>query len=134
MDLDHFKQINDTYGHVAGDDVLKRVAEICRQELRASDVFGRIGGEEFGILMPTCSREQGAEIGNRVRQALAATPIKLDQGGSVTISASFGLTCSDDSGYALRKLLTDADAALYRAKQGGRNQLVADGEGTHEAT
>jgi diguanylate cyclase (GGDEF)-like protein len=126
MDLDHFKQTNDTYGHFAGDEVLKRVVEICRQELRASDVFGRIGGEEFGILMPACSREQGAEIGNRVRQALAETPIELDQGDIVKISASFGLAYSDDSGYTLKSLLTVADTALYRAKQSGRNQLVWD--------
>ena len=124
MDLDHFKRVNDIYGHIAGDDVLKHAVEISRRELRASDVFGRLGGEEFGILMPACSSEQGAEIGERIRHALASTPIKPNTGELVTVSASFGLACSDTSGYELVQLLVDADAALYMAKRSGRNRLV----------
>ena len=128
MDLDHFKRINDLYGHIAGDDVLKHAVEISRRELRASDVFGRLGGEEFGILMPACSGAQGAEIGERIRHALASTPITPNTGENagelVTVSASFGLACSDTSGYELVQLLIDADAALYMAKRSGRNRLV----------
>lgn len=124
LDLDHFKRINDIYGHIVGDEMLKHASEISRRELRASDVFGRLGGEEFGILMPACSSEQGVEIGERIRHALASTPIEINSGELVTVSASFGLTCSDRSGYSLIQLLTDADAALYTAKRRGRNLLI----------
>jgi diguanylate cyclase (GGDEF)-like protein len=125
LDLDYFKQINDTHGHAAGDEVLTHAVEICRRELRGSDVFGRLGGEEFGILIPTCSREQGIEIATRIRRTLAAAQIGLQSGVAVTVSASFGLACSSVSGYALQELLGVADAALYRAKNAGRNRLDA---------
>jgi len=128
MDLDHFKGVNDSYGHIAGDKVLKRAVEISVGELRSSDVFGRVGGEEFGILMPGCSREHGVEIGNRIRHALANTPIRLDTGATVTVSASLGLASSDVSGYTVNQLFADADAALYSAKQRGRNQLIVGTE------
>lgn len=134
LDLDHFKRINDTYGHAAGDEVLRRAVIISRGELRTSDLLGRLGGEEFGILMPSCKREQGAEIGDRIRHALATASMKLDTGDIVTVSASFGLACSDTSGHSMTQLFTDADAALYSAKRGGRNQLiVGNGEDTEHA-
>lgn len=124
MDLDHFKGVNDSHGHIAGDEVLKRAVEISVGELRSSDLFGRVGGEEFGILMPGCSREHGVDIGNRIRHALANTPISLDTGASVTVSASLGLASSAVSGYTVTQLFADADAALYKAKHRGRNQLI----------
>lgn len=124
LDLDHFKNVNDTYGHAAGDDVLTRVVAICGSELRASDIFGRLGGEEFGILMPDCSCAEGSEITHRIRATLAATATRLTADSVVRISASFGLACTSTSGYALPELLSVADAALYRAKDAGRNQLV----------
>jgi diguanylate cyclase (GGDEF)-like protein len=124
LDLDHFKRVNDTYGHAAGDEVLRRAVAICRRELRASDVFGRLGGEEFGALMPGCVRAQGIEVATRIRRALTAAPMELSPDAVLTVSASFGLACTDASGYALSQLFTDADAALYRAKRGGRDQLV----------
>lgn len=127
LDLDHFKQVNDTYGHAAGDEVLRRAVSVCRRELRESDVFGRLGGEEFGILMPACSREQGIAIATRIRQTLAATSMVLNSDTTIMVSASFGLACSAISGHALSALYGDADAALYRAKEGGRNQLVVGG-------
>ena len=126
LDLDHFKQVNDTYGHAAGDEVLRRVVAICRQELRASDVLGRLGGEEFGILMPGCSRDQGAAIATRIRQALAGASMVVNGHTRITVTASFGLACSAVSGHELKQLYGDADAALYLAKGGGRNQLVVD--------
>jgi diguanylate cyclase (GGDEF)-like protein len=126
LDLDHFKQINDTYGHAAGDEVLQRIVAVCRQELRDSDLFGRMGGEEFGILMPGCTCEQGVEIATRIRRALASALLKLGPETSVVVSASLGLAHSAASGYAFHQLFSDADAALYRAKHGGRNRLVVD--------
>lgn len=124
LDLDHFKQVNDSHGHATGDEVLTCTVAICRRELRESDIFGRLGGEEFGILMPSCSCEQGEEIANRIRDTLASSRIILESGKIVKVSASFGLACSSISGYELPHLLSVADGALYRAKNGGRNQLV----------
>lgn len=129
LDLDHFKQVNDNHGHAAGDRVLKRTAGTCRLELRTSDVFGRLGGEEFGILMPGCTREQGLEVASRIRRAVAAMSMELEPGRVLTISASFGLACSDHSGHALSQLFSDADVALYRAKNSGRNRVVVDDGG-----
>jgi diguanylate cyclase (GGDEF)-like protein len=126
LDLDHFKRINDTYGHAAGDQVLRSAAMIVGRELRPTDLIGRLGGEEFGILLPGCSCEQGSEVANRIRHALATTPVTLDSHDAVMVSASLGLACATKSSYMLRLLLIDADAALYRAKEGGRNQVVVD--------
>ncbi len=125
LDMDHFKRVNDTHGHPAGDEVLRHAVTICRSELRESDVFGRLGGEEFGILMPACSRDHGIEVASRIRRHLIENPLTLDGQNTITVSASFGLACSDASGHQLHQLFGDADAALYRAKEGGRNRLVA---------
>ena len=124
LDLDFFKQVNDRHGHPAGDEVLKKTVRICSRELRETDIFGRLGGEEFGILMPACSCESGVEASNRIRTLLAATPVELDNGTIVHVSASFGLACSARCGYEMTKLTTIADDALYQAKHAGRNQLV----------
>lgn len=124
LDLDHFKRINDTYGHAAGDQVLRSAAMIVGRELRPTDLIGRLGGEEFGILIPGCSCEQGWEVANHIRHALATAPVILDSQVTVMVSASFGLASAASSGYTLRLLLVDADAALYRAKESGRNQVV----------
>jgi diguanylate cyclase (GGDEF)-like protein len=127
IDLDHFKQINDTHGHAMGDAALKHAVAICHQHLRPGDVFGRLGGEEFGILLHECSSDHGVDIANRIRIALGASPMESD-GGFISISASVGLASTDTSGYALPKLCMEADAALYRAKRAGRNRVIADTE------
>jgi len=127
IDLDHFKQVNDTYGHAMGDVVLKLAVAICQQHLRPSDLFGRLGGEEFGILLHDCSREQGLDIANRIRIAIGTTPMEQD-GSGVLISASVGLASTDTSGYELQRLCKEADSALYRAKRAGRNRVIADTE------
>ena len=124
MDLDHFKRVNDTHGHVAGDEVLRQAAACCRNGLRAWDVCGRLGGEEFGILIPSASCAEGAEIVTHIRRALTAKPVVLGSGVTVTVSASFGLAWSADASHGLRQLLIDADAALYRAKEGGRDRMA----------
>lgn len=125
MDLDHFKQVNDTHGHVVGDLVLKRAVAACQHHLGRDDVFGRLGGEEFAILLPKCSATQARERAERLRQAIAATPFWGDT-RSVLITASFGVACTDRSGYELRQLMIDADNALYQAKHNGRNRVVHD--------
>ncbi|WP_165418358.1 GGDEF domain-containing protein [Dyella amyloliquefaciens] len=140
MDLDHFKLVNDTHGHVIGDLVLKRAVAACQQHLHSNDIFGRLGGEEFAILFPDCSARQALDRADRIRQAIAATPL-WGETRHVVISASFGIACTDRSGYELRQLMIDADNALYQAKRDGRNRVVygddmdaATGEAvTHEA-
>ncbi|MBD8871725.1 GGDEF domain-containing protein [Rhodanobacter sp. DHB23] len=123
IDLDHFKSINDTYGHAMGDEVLRRVVAACKQHLRGVDLFGRLGGEEFGILLVDCSREQGMAIAERIRAAIEATVAERD-GVVVTVSTSIGLAFTDSIGHDLHRLCTEADAALYRAKHDGRNRVM----------
>jgi diguanylate cyclase (GGDEF)-like protein len=127
IDLDHFKQVNDTHGHAMGDAVLRRTVAVCQHQLRPADLFGRLGGEEFGILLHECSREQGMDIANRIRIAIGASPMEKD-GCVISISASVGLASTDTSGYDLLRLCMEADAALYRAKRAGRNRVIADTE------
>ena len=125
IDMDHFKQINDTHGHAVGDAVLQRSVTSCQRVLRPADVFGRLGGEEFGILLHDCSREQGMQLADRMRATMAATPLENND-RLVSISASIGLTCTDITGYDLQRLCIEADAALYRAKRAGRNRVIDD--------
>lgn len=127
LDLDYFKQVNDQHGHATGDEVLTQTVAVCRDELRPHDIFGRLGGEEFGILLPACSSEAGIGISNRIRRSLASAKIRVGSGQVVQVSASFGLACSAKSGHDLTTLLRVADAALYRAKRAGRNQLAVGG-------
>jgi diguanylate cyclase (GGDEF)-like protein len=132
MDLDHFKQVNDTHGHVIGDLVLKRAVAACQHHLGRHDIFGRLGGEEFAILMPDCGATQARERAERLRQAIAASPLWGDT-RSVVITASFGVASTDRSGYELRQLMIDADNALYKAKRDGRNRVVY-GDGSDPST
>ena len=127
LDLDHFKLINDTHGHAMGDTVLKRAVAACQQQLRPTDLFGRLGGEEFGILLYECSREQGMDIANRIRAAIVEAPVVKD-GCDITVSASVGLASTATSGYGVQRLCREADAALYRAKRAGRNCVMGDVE------
>lgn len=127
IDLDYFKQINDTHGHAVGDAVLKHTVAICKQLLRASDLFGRLGGEEFGILLVECPPGQGAAIADRIRTTIEATSVDID-GRSIRFSASIGVASTLTSGYGLQRLCRDADAALYRAKHIGRNRVIAYAE------
>jgi len=122
-DLDHFKTINDRYGHPTGDFVLKQAVAACRTHLRTTDLFGRFGGEEFCILLPGCSLADARQRCEQLRSAIAALPV---QAGSMVpnVSASFGVASTGSSGYELRQLLAHADAALYRAKNAGRNCVV----------
>ena len=122
IDLDHFKNVNDTYGHVAGDTALKRAVMVCQEHLRSCDVFGRIGGEEFGILLPECTLIQGLERAESIRQAIQTIPD--DDTEHIPLTASLGIASTAHYGYDLRRLLISADDALYRAKRNGRNRVV----------
>lgn len=124
IDLDHFKSVNDTYGHEVGDQVLRRAVAICQHYLHSSDVFGRLGGEEFGILLPECDQERARTRAEKLRAAIHAEP--AGESNDITISASFGIASTVHHGYELRKLLLAADEALYRAKRDGRNRVVVN--------
>ena len=132
IDLDHFKAVNDTHGHAVGDRVLKRAVDTCQMHLRSTDIFGRLGGEEFGILLPECTLEQALGRAEQIRQAVAAVASGEDAPG-IPVSASFGIASVMHSGYELRQLLVHADEALYRAKREGRNRVSVSLSETQEA-
>lgn len=121
IDLDHFKEINDQYGHSVGDEVLQRFSELCHSSLRKSDIFGRLGGEEFAIIIPEESlhgAEQTAErIRLRVEEAFASTPYRL--------TASIGVTELGSHDNTIGDLLRRADNMMYKAKHRGRNRVIA---------
>ncbi len=123
FDLDHFKRVNDRFGHLVGDWVLQEVINVCRKFCREQDVFGRLGGEEFGIIMPSCSLEHAAEFAEKCRRHLSM----IDTGPTdheFSIHASFGVAESSRDGYRLKQLISAADHALYAAKSQGRNRVV----------
>jgi diguanylate cyclase (GGDEF)-like protein len=122
IDLDHFKSINDTHGHIAGDQVLRRAVSVCQHHLHSTDLFGRLGGEEFGILLADCSAEDAIERAEQIRRAIHAS--SEGETLDVTISASLGIASTAHHGHDLRRLLVAADEALYRAKRDGRNRVV----------
>ena len=122
IDLDHFKVVNDTHGHAVGDRVLKRAVEACEQHLRSTDIFGRLGGEEFGIVLPECTLDQAVNRAEQIRVAIA-TAVSDDETPGIPISASFGVATIARSGYDLRQLLIHADDGLYLAKREGRNRV-----------
>src|ERR1700761_80294 len=122
FDIDHFKSINDRFGHPAGDEILKLFATIVINSLRISDLSGRIGGEEFAALLP-CSLEEGVLAAERVREGFAASGIVVDE-GPVDTTVSIGVA-GGPAGTELEVLLAAADTALYQAKRGGRNRVEA---------
>jgi diguanylate cyclase (GGDEF)-like protein/PAS domain S-box-containing protein len=123
LDIDHFKQVNDSFGHDAGDEVLKKLVDSCLQTLRSSDLFGRFGGEEFVALLPETSEQAALQTCERLSQELAGTRIRTHR-GTIQITASIGLTMLTGSDQDLDSLLKRADNALYEAKNAGRNLIV----------
>jgi diguanylate cyclase (GGDEF)-like protein len=123
LDLDWFKQVNDSLGHAAGDELLGDVASLCQGALRAEDVFARFGGEEFVIVAPSTAAEEAVRLAERVRQTVEGARFAATNGETVT--ASFGVVSADAA--SLDELLQRADEALYAAKQAGRNRVVMAG-------
>lgn len=120
LDIDHFKEVNDTYGHRLGDQVLASVAQRCAESIRDIDILGRYGGEEFAILLPETSLRAAGQSAERLRQSMHATAIPTAQ-GPLQLSVSLGVACATPDSEDLAALLGQADAALYAAKQAGRN-------------
>ena len=122
IDLDYFKSVNDRFGHAAGDDVLQRAAFACGELLAPDQLFGRLGGEEFGILVPG-SIAHAMELAERCRLALLEIHFGVED-QLTRLSGSFGVAGTETCGHDLRRLMTDADTALYEAKRKGRNRVV----------
>ena len=123
LDADHFKNINDTYGHQTGDEVLRAISDRCRRTLRSNDVLGRYGGEEFLIVFPETNLEEAGAVAERLRVAVAESPIQVGD-NALAVTVSIGVA-SFAAGQDLEKLFERADSALYAAKQDGRNLVRA---------
>ena len=125
VDLDHFKAINDELGHAAGDEALVRAVERIREQLRAEDLLGRLGGEEFIVLMPSTDGASAVAAGERIREAFAAMPLRLgEKARAVTISVGAAVLAPADRHFS--QLLQRGDRAMYAAKNAGRNLVMAD--------
>lgn len=123
LDIDHFKQVNDSYGHLSGDQVLKVLSQVSQSVNRNTDVLARLGGEEFAVFMPDTPLTEALEVAERLRLALANTAIALPEGAHIHITVSIGVTCSRAEDSHIDDLLKRADAALYQAKNSGRNRV-----------
>lgn len=134
LDLDHFKRVNDTWGHLAGDAVLQEVAHRIDAQVRASDVAARYGGEEFIVLMPEADVQAGLKLAERIRSAVSSEPVALGNGETVTITVSVGIASVDvEPGQDELKsigesLIARADVALYSAKSSGRDRVIVEGQ------
>jgi diguanylate cyclase (GGDEF)-like protein/PAS domain S-box-containing protein len=127
LDIDHFKAINDTYGHAAGDIVLRHVAGVLRANVRASDLLCRFGGEEFVAVIPGLARAAAAQAAELWREAVAGSPIDAGLGVRVSCTISVGVALlGSEAGDTIESLLRRADAALYEAKRAGRNRVVVE--------
>jgi diguanylate cyclase (GGDEF)-like protein len=132
LDLDHFKQVNDNFGHQAGDDVLVLAAAAVESELRAGDLIGRLGGEEFGVLLPDADAASARAIGERIRLAVARLRVPASK-GTIAITTSIGVAAATPA-RSIGDLVAAADNALYRAKHAGRDRVECAAPGLHLAT
>lgn len=125
LDVDHFKRVNDTYGHLTGDVVLKEIAHRISRVVRVYDLVGRYGGEEFLVVLPNCNRDQVSDSAERIRAVIDSGPI-LAPGSELRVTISVGATVATPGSGSPTQILAVADAALYRAKNNGRNCVVVD--------
>lgn len=126
FDLDQFKTVNDEYGHAVGDQVLVEVTVRCRAVLAAGQLLARLGGEEFGVLLPACDRGAAVDLAERLRAAIASTPMTIASAvltATISVGGACGLSGETDN---IDMLLVRADRALYAAKRAGRNQVCFD--------
>jgi diguanylate cyclase (GGDEF)-like protein len=125
LDIDHFKNVNDTYGHHGGDRVLAEVADRLRHLVRPGDMVARYGGEEFAVLLPDTDTVAGRHIAERIRQGIAAAPIAVGENRQHSITVSVGMAGVASDYENVEDLVLAADRALYAAKNAGRNQVAA---------
>lgn len=124
IDLDHFKTVNDTFGHAAGDMVLRELAHVLRRELREVDIVGRLGGEEFAVLLPETELEEARRVAERLLSAIRAGRVPV-KGGEARFTASIGVTAMSGREGSVGSLLKSADKAMYAAKAEGRDRVIA---------
>jgi diguanylate cyclase (GGDEF)-like protein/PAS domain S-box-containing protein len=124
VDIDHFKQVNDTYGHAAGDAVLRWITRLCREAIRDTDLFGRVGGEEFAIMLLETDAAGAVAVAERLRQSICDTQFIHNDGTRIPLRVSVGVTQYQTNKESLSELMNRADKALYRAKNEGRNKVV----------
>ncbi|MDB4938674.1 MAG: diguanylate cyclase [Labilithrix sp.] len=124
LDVDHFKSVNDRYGHSAGDEVLRRVSLLIEGELRITDTAARYGGEEIAVILPDTSAEHATAVAQRLRERLEAEPIAIGSGAPITVTASFGVATLACDAASPQAVFAAADEALYEAKATGRNRVV----------
>lgn len=134
LDIDWFKRINDTFGHAVGDTVIQSLASACAGELRDIDIIGRLGGEEFAVLLPELGDTRSFEVAERLRQKVEGLQITLDDGRIVRFTCSVGVAVLEDSDQSPDALLVRADNALYRAKRDGRNCVRVSDAGCSRRT
>ncbi len=121
LDIDHFKEINDHYGHLIGDQVLIKVVQRCRSILREPDIMGRYGGEEFVVILPGAEHTYGMEIAKRIREHIAASPLHIKNVVPLKVTVSIGVSSLEEKHQSFEELFREADEALYSAKSAGRN-------------
>lgn len=130
VDVDHFKRINDTYGHPVGDQVLRHIAHIIREQVRTIDIVARYGGEEFTVILLQTAETKAIEVAERIRNRIEHQPYLKDDGKAITLTASIGVNtllpqdCTDDLRKTAKQFVERADEALYTAKHTGRNKIV----------
>ena len=128
FDIDYFKHINDTYGHAVGDLVLQKIGDISRKTLRDVDIIGRIGGEEFAVLMPQTDMNEALNAAERLRMAFINNPVLLSENESIEFTASFGVVAVNNETNSIDTILNQVDNALYDAKKSGRNRVCSKSE------
>ena len=127
FDIDFFKNVNDTYGHLAGDDILKNFASRLNKNVRSEDLACRFGGEEFVIAMPETDTALAYVVADRMRREIAAHPFLIDGGKQqISVTVSAGVSSLQGSDDTIDGMIKRADEALYQAKRSGRNQVIAD--------
>jgi diguanylate cyclase (GGDEF)-like protein len=124
MDIDFFKAVNDNHGHAAGDVVLSSFANVAQSCLPKGDLLGRLGGEEFAVLLPGCSSEAACAIAQRICDAFAVHPVAVGSSAPLHATVSIGVACWNKPSIPIEAMLGAADAALYTAKKSGRNRIV----------
>jgi diguanylate cyclase (GGDEF)-like protein len=125
LDADHFKNVNDTYGHYAGDLVLRSLSLVVLEQKRAQDTYGRLGGEEFGLLLPETNLDQAKAVAERVQKAWAQTPCNVD-GRLIYSTVSIGVAEANSQDKSFEDILRRADRMMYKAKEAGRNRIAAE--------
>lgn len=126
IDIDHFKKVNDTYGHASGDMVIKELAMVIKKGSREFDIIGRVGGEEFCVLLSNCSSELSMAVGQRLINAVREHKFPIDDGRFINITVSIGASTYPDDASDLKSVMENADEALYKAKQTGRDKVCSN--------